>query len=526
MLSRVVQPIGIAAALLATGCEENPGFDPPSQRFFFPQGLALDPRRPEGEPSRYLFVSNGNNDRRFNAGSVVTIDVDRFLAAWAVDSVEDLTAFPYCERDAQGVVVGRCVKDPGFAVTEDQPCRRLATKPNVIECDEVPFAVGEPARIGNFATVMAVSHGVEQAEPRLWVPVRGEPSITYFDIGGDYPETPNLDCGQGQDGRCDGRHRLTNVRNDDSLDGLSREPFTIEIDETDQYRYAYIGHSAGGPFTLIDLDGVVLASGERTGEPAIVDIISDLFTASGELTGGYGVAPRPCNVEDENVPAITQNCSQPLVYSAFRFAERLTSFTVQVLTPEGDGTELGPYCATPEELGLPGAISCDPLVVPQGQLFPGTVDLTSTSTAARLAEIAFADELGDTLMVLQTNPGALLRYDTSLDARDEPSNLPGGVPLELCEQPTRMELWRERGLAFVTCFPRAEVMAIDLRGWRVIGVERIGTGPNELVLDPDREMLYVVNTLEASVSLIHVDDQSPTFLQEIARIGLQEPFSQ
>ena len=49
--------------------------------------------------------------------------------------------------------------------------------------------------------------------------------------------------------------------------------------------------------------------------------------------------------------------------------------------------------------------------------------------------------------------------------------------------------------------------------------------PHEMAIDPVRKALYVVNTLEATISVIDLAIERPTRLTELARLGLQELFT-
>ena len=536
------------AALGMSGCgDPNTGVDPPRDALFFPAGLVLDPRTPEGEAARYLLVSNGNNDLSFNAGTITAIDLDAFFDAWAVDprgeisgGAPDFTTYPFCDGE-------RCVLDVGSPTTEDFPCRRLGFKPHVVECTEGPFVV-DGVRLGDFATVMAVSQ--EASGPRLWVPVRGDPSVTYIDVAGNYPEPPDLRCGQPGGGdaddtaRCDERHKLTHLRNDESLGEIAREPFNIHVSEDENFRYGVVAHSAGSAITLIDLDG--LRGGN--GEPAIVDS-APLFSPTGNTrSGGFGIATRPCGpceggTDDTeaamNMPTITQECTRPLFYTSFRFQLSAVSLTADGLDldemPDGattrDGCEdaagnyLGPYCAPPEDVGEPCAVVCEPSFQSAQRFGVGGVDPFAPTSAAALGDIAFGDSCGEDLYLIQTNPGALLKLDTSLGPDGEPFDIPAGPPIELCDQPTRLEIWEDKGLAFVACFQAAYVYVVDLRNSEVIDTIISGTGPHDLALDRVREVLYVANSLEESITVIDVGETRPTRFTEIGRIGLQEPFS-
>lgn len=510
------------------GCEErNPGTDPLTDQLFFPQGLLLDPRTPLDAPARYLIVSSGNNNRAYNSGIILAIDLDRFFAAWAVDPDRDLSIYPYCEvdpDDPEGETVGRCVRDVGASIDALHPCRRLPLQPRVVECDEAPFIVGAGARIGTFSTQMAAAR--RGPTPQLWIPVRGEPSITFIDMLGSPDTPPEFECEQPEDDeRCAENHRLSHLRNDRGLEALQREPFTIIIDESDTFRYAYIAHSAGARLSIIDLDGLQIPGeepGVRDGRPAIVSSPA-LFTPVGgtSFSGGYGIARRPC--DPARSPTLTLGCERPLVYGSFRYSLSITSFTVGGLDLSDAGGSV--RCGAPNELGEPGVVDCEATIQSFRQVAIGGLDLTNPVSTA-LGDVAFADAAGEDLLVLQTNPGALMRVNTSLDERSAPYDTPSGPPLELCDEPNRMRVWPEEGLAFISCFDSANVYAVDVRAMRLVDVIVTGTGPNELALDPIRKMLYVAHTLEASIGVIDVDRTRPTYLKEVGRIGLQEPFSQ
>ncbi len=550
LLGQIVAPV-LAAGLL--GCSDpNTGLDAPVGNLFFPEGLLLDPRTPPDEAARYLFVSNGNNDLAFNGGSLSVIDLEAFFGAWSAETAgadgalaPSYEPFPYCEGPG-----GRCVLDVGSPTSDDFPCRRLGLLPQVVECDEGPFVV-DGVRLGDFSTLIDASVEPSTGKARLWIPVRGDPSVTYVDVEGAWPEEPDLDCGQARgdgeardEARCSDAFRLTHLRNDESLEELPREPFNVHVTEGEGYRYAFIAHSSGPGLTVIDLDGL---RGEDD-RPAIVDIREVFRPTSGSvLTGGFGLATRPCgacgvpgeeDIPGFNVPAVTQGCTRPLVYSSLRYQLLATSFTASGIDddelPEGaderegcedeQGNYVGPYCAGPDDVGQACALVCEPQIRNVVRFPIGGVDPLAATTAEALGDVQFGDACGDELFVLQTNPGALLRLDTSLDA-GVPDDIPAGRPIEVCDQPTRFKVWPEQGLAFVSCFQAAYVYIIDLRAEQVVDAVITGTGPHDLVLDEVRGMLYVANLLEGSVSVIDVGLERPTRFKEIARIGLQEPFS-
>ncbi|MEM7157529.1 MAG: hypothetical protein AAF799_32110 [Myxococcota bacterium] len=727
--------------VLGGACEAtNLGQTPPGERFFFPSGVLLDPINRDGvvddelanpepdldavvlpEPTddvpgpRYLYVANGNNDRTFNTGTVVAIDLRDFWRSWyepypgnarqecldrqplaqaALDTArtnlaaidgglpEDEQALlraevydtlrdafapvrevcdprrgaldPFCHdvQTEQGTI-NRCVLPPGTDIDEGSdpttgPCRRLPLLPHIVECDEQPF-VRSMAHVGDFATTFAAS--IEQDDAgedftRLWLPVRGDPSITYIDVESS-GDSLRLECEQGGDDLdpelCGDAHRLDTLRNDPDLDTLEREPFNAMIWERDTalnepdgrgQRMAFVAHADGSQLSVIDLDGV------RGGtDPAIVDL-APLYTVGAGATGGFGLAARPCFEQGQgplgaadplgNVPVVTQGCTRPLIYTSLRFAGQVISFTASGLdvggvaeriTPaaeredcnidglrtecriqsqgddssitcdrgfdrakccagfsdidggltaaeqcdmasadqipccEGEGLGLdggdlgcavdcadggcgegygGPYCATPDQIGQPCAIECEPQVRGSRRIQPSLLLDTSLTFSPILGDMAFADPRGDQLLVVQTNPGALLSLDTSLGADGEPIDIPSAPPVELCAEPSRMKIYTERDafgtpsqrFALITCFRAALVYVVDLEALRVVDAIVVGTGPHDLTIDEDREVAYVINNLEFSISVIDLSRRRSTRFQELARLGLQDPFSQ
>lgn len=577
--------LAVSTVVLAGGCAEepNPGVTPPDNQLFFPAGLLLDPRQGE-KGSNFLYVVNANSDLGFNSGSIVAIDLKAFFDRWFDEQLR--TVYPYCddeqgEEDGQSEDDGprepfKCVLDAGSQTSDAYPCRRLALRPQVVECDEEQF-VKERVRIGDFATFPAATQPGTDGSFRIFVPVRGDPSITYIDVdpaGSEADSPPVMSCDQQSEAdplRCGDEHRLTHLRNDEELAELDREPFNIVMTED----YAFVAHSQGGTLTLVDLDGI-----DESGKPAIVDAQGVFASQQGERPGGFGLAIRPCDV-DGNAPTLTQACSRPLVYGSFRYAQLLSSFTADTLElppharrvdecrdpdnpclerpnmaspdscfsdvdgdgepdrpeppeePESDDMDeddsgppqafLGPYCASPADIGEACAVVCEAQLLGAVRFFPG--GLFPPEGGAILGDIAFPEgSNGDVLYAVQTNPGALLELNTALDESGEPRDVPARPPVELCEDPTRMKI--AGGRAYISCFQAASVFVVDLASFRVVDTVVTGTGPNDLVVDEVRGILYVANTLEASISVIDIREDSRNQFKELARIGLQEPFSQ
>lgn len=531
-MRRIARPALTLLGLLAVGScgEVSPGEDPPANRFGFPNGLLLDPRISseagevctddsqcgEGEcasglcraSARWLLVSNANSDLRYNAGSLVPIDLDAF---W--DEFEGAAVLPAGARLTNAL---------------GERCRQVANLPQVVECEESFFAKGEATvYYGNFPGPPEpwVREG-ETDEATLLIPVRGDPSVTWIEMrGGLAGDDLELDCGQSSGtGGCDDRHRLRFLRNDPDAGRMSREPFRIHVSEQADLPYAYVAHgvvgSADPDFTLVALEGLEV---EGDGLPVIVD--DRLLFSSSTLNGGMGVAQRPCDVASDNAPASSLGCTRPRVYGAVRWNRPLT---MQVATIIRHAPIEPQFCAAPDELDLMGAISCDARVEAIRRFSAGGISTESVGVSLQspfLGDIEFSAG-GDELYVVQSNPGGLLRIDTSLGEDDEPRDVPV-AQVEVCARPTSLALYEdgESRLGLVTCYRSGELFLVDLASLTVVGLVRVGTGPDAMAVDLAREVVYVANSLDATISVVDLSPTAPTRFTELARIGLQEPYT-
>lgn len=533
--------LGCVAPLLSCG-EGNPGIDPPSDEFIFPNGVLLDPRvdsAPTGDActvdedcgdglacggggqcrptTRWMFVTNANSDRRYNAASLIPVNLDDF---WATFARPEAIGPAGADIDAGF--------EPGDAIGEDGPwpCRRVANLPQVVECTEQPFVQAEATtHFGNFPgpAVAWYDQPGEQAA-KIFVPVRGDPSVTYMELRGglDSPDSLAISCDQnGADiggRRCGSDYRLRFLRNDPDSTRLSREPFRIHIGEQGDEPLAYVTHQGDPDLTLIALDG--LSTG-GDGRPAIVHQ-TNVLAADGSFPGGFGIAERPC--DPDNAPLSSDGCTRPLVYASLRWQRAIQSLTTVSHEPL-EGSEQ--FCASPEELDQVGAIICEPRAEAVFRFSAGTLPVPGLSLSRPiLAGVAFSTS-GDELYVVQSNPGAVLRIDTSIAPDGDPRNFPA-AQVEVCAEPTSIRVYSdgENEYALVTCYRSAEVYIIDLPSFTVAGLTRAGIGPDAMAVDLAREVVYVANSLDATISVIDMSRTRASRFTEIARIGLQEPYSQ
>jgi hypothetical protein len=544
--------VGLGVALGSCG-EGNPGFDPPPDQITFPSGVLLDPRvdsSPTTEcmsddecgagelcdsrgwcraSARWLMVTNANSDRRYNAGSLLAIDLDRWWDAAFGDPGAVRPAGARLHYELEGPAASNC-----NAVTDAACCRRVANLPQVIECLEEPFAVADATvHFGNFpGPASAWNSNPEDGEAMILVPVRGDPSITYIELTGGLGDgNLRFRCGQASDKdgrrRCDDRHRLRFLRNDPDARRLAREPFRMLVSADPELPLAYVTHQGAQDLTVINLDGLDLGG---DGRPAIVHqapiLVFEPNPTLFSVQGGFGLAQRPCDVEAGNAPSVTLGCTRPLVYAGLRWQLAVHTFTAVRRQPVPGSNQ---RCIGPDELGTIGGIFCEYQAETVSRFGFSGLSLAGIAFSSRnplLGEIGFS-RTGNELYVVQTNPGGLIRIDTSLDVDDDPVHVHVGQ-VEVCAQPTSLLIYddgaNEYGL--VTCYRSGEVFIVDLASLTVVGLSRAGIGPDAMAADVAREVVYVANSLDATVSVIDMSRTRPSRFTEIGRIGLQEPYTE
>lgn len=215
--ARLCAALGLALgipACLAAGCfTSSEGLEPPLATFYFPTGLVVSPG------NTALYVANSDFDLQYSGGTVQALDLAALRSRAASAATEVGAAM------ATGADLGAACSAALGVGKNDQtllhpgPCAPL---------DAAAF-VRASASIGAFASGATILLREDGPGARLYVPVRGDPSITYFDIPDDRdPAAPVstcadplfcLDCGASSaEARCGADHRVgenpyANIRN-------------------------------------------------------------------------------------------------------------------------------------------------------------------------------------------------------------------------------------------------------------------------------------------------------------------------
>lgn len=198
--------ITLASGAVVAGCYiNNEGLSPPLDSFYFPTAMVVSPGRSA------LYVASSDFDIQYNGGTVLAVDLRRLRPQLA----SLLTGL----RSGAGNSACRGVSVAGAGALGVNQQALLHPGP----CSPIPIGgyVSDSAIIGAFASgaTLATASSDEAGErSRLFVTVRGDPSVTYFDVPDDRDPAASspacgggrcLDCGQtAAEPRCPKPHLI------------------------------------------------------------------------------------------------------------------------------------------------------------------------------------------------------------------------------------------------------------------------------------------------------------------------------
>jgi hypothetical protein len=306
--------VAISAGLVA--CYTiGEGISPPLDRVYFPVGLAISTDRER------LYVVNSDFDLQYNAGTVLSLDLQRIrqLVPQSCASDADCRASQYCDQPSNASDTAEhsywCVDRAGaFA---HMPCGALGertTSDRVTvpgRCQSVELThpqdggsalVTNAVAIGAFATDVIVRQhlGSQASAERLFVPVRGEASLNWIDVTAD----GHLDCGQGSAAVCDQHHRAGKDPTDNSRAlRLPAEPYAIAA--TADATAIVMTHQTEGAVSLSVNDWALGPHLQYvvSGLPAMPIAVAAMPQPAVVQLGGYSLMPGFL-VSYENAPRI------------------------------------------------------------------------------------------------------------------------------------------------------------------------------------------------------------------------------
>lgn len=209
------------SALVASGCFlSDATVSPPVDAFYYPTGLA---RFPGGST---LYVTNSDFDLQYEGGTVFALDLTkiRLKLNKLLEALRQVGTSP--ASTVESACSGICTDGtPGVS----QVCLNTDTILNPGPCLAIPLATANETApvavtIGAFASGAAlVKRPGSTTDARLFIPVRGDPSITFLDITNDDADgaTPGVFTGKLQ---CSSSASANGARcTNDHLIGI--EPF-------------------------------------------------------------------------------------------------------------------------------------------------------------------------------------------------------------------------------------------------------------------------------------------------------------
>lgn len=482
------------------------GPSPSADELYYPSGIAVSPG------GHSLFIVNSDFDLAYNAGTVIAIDLDRVRAM--IPPVWDSA-------------------DPKF------PCASLATNTQSIlypgRCSPIDLKspadgkgtlVSATTQIGAFATDALVLVPPEDApagtNARLFIPVRGDPSVTYIEISDDRIEgtKPLLWCGQtGDSPRCAGAYRAgensaTNLRGA----VLPSEPYGIAA--TEDGEALVVTHQTTGAVSLV--------ANPWKDVPALQ------FVLTGFPYGAIGAATLPVpGYMTEGMRQVREGLREgdfnynPGFLVTFRASAEVDTvrfYDDQAASPARPFiSRTGVSAITVNASGMDSrGIVIDSVERKACEKSCGS-DLECLRSCASVPMGVF---------IANRSPPSLLvgevRTTVGDTWADDSVTIFDSVPLTY--GPSRLQLssvieddgqWHRR--VFVSCFDSRSVFIYDPARFRIDAQVHTGRGPHSLAFDPLMPLAYVGHFTDSYVGAVDLDRRHSSYGTIIASIGTPRP---
>jgi hypothetical protein len=521
------------AGVIGPGCySAGGGTAPPAATLYFPVALSVS------EDGNVLYAVNSDFDLQYNGGTLQSYDLYR-LRRDATALIEANTTSGSAPPANIPFVSGsqwqpNCIMSPPAA---GMPLGESCSPP-VRSTDYEQATVV----IGAFASGLQTSNAVlPDGRRRLFVPVRGDVTVTWADVGPTSDPNPavrfRIDCGKDSQNRCDATHR---AGNDPNQPGNTRnvvmpgEPFGIA--QTEDGTAIAITHQTDTKMSLLK-SGL---SSSLNANPSSVDPPTMEFVLDGLPSGGVGVAAVP---HDPDAPQ--KRCEDPMVMDAppcvrpaFLETSRSNAEIDLIRYYDDDGSSLNrPFLN--REAAYPitsNAVGTDS----RGIVIDATLRMAckaaggDPATCAQLpARVFFASRTPPALglgLIGATPPLNSGPYDPDqfmLTGNVPLPNGPSNVYLAPIVDPSGNFALR----VFVVCFDSSQVVVYDPDAPGIVSVINVGPGPFAMTFDPfsiqdvathspapladqngvkPYRFAYVASFTESFVQMIDLDNSQPT----------------
>lgn len=496
--------LGAVAATLAAACySTGEGPSPPPRSLYFPTALAIS------ADQSALYAASSDFDLQYNGGTLQVYDLEalrrRVPRLWAGEGCGELGPNP------------TRVLHPGA-------CGPIDAGP----------LVRASAEIGAFATDALLLSDPEGPGARLFLPVRGDPSLTYFDV----PSPFVIDCGQSRDGgRCSEAHRLGVNPNDNSRGlRMPAEPFGIAavMQETagSWQQAIVVTHQTSGALSLFTGVG---PSGDSLfhGRPRLE------FILSGLPAGPTGIAALPGSPLVSELAKTSDPFYQPGFLVSFRNSPELQ--IVRYFSDEG-ASPARPFLVTGGKVPVTiNANGYDSRGVAMGsgvERFGCEAGCTAFDEGERKACLEGCASIPVSVYVANRTPPTLLIGETRSSIGPLGSNdlvslydsvpvAPGASRVVLGQILDKDGVRQER--VFVICFDSRTIYVYDPAARRVTSTISTGRGPNALTLDVgtmDGEPYaygYVAHFTDSYIGVVDLNEAHlDTYMTMIATVGVPQ----
>lgn len=533
--ARGAAPLGVAAALgcAGAGCfTDADGRQPVGTGFYFPTGLAVSPGKTT------LYVANSDFDLRYAAGWVQALDLRtmRLLA----NAVPDRLAAGSSTTDACTAAGVGLNPDPWL---NPGPCAAIDS--STAGRDGGPLVMSH-SFVGAFSSGLLLVHAPNEQRARLFVPVRGDPSITYFEVEDDrntdaaFSPSFLLDCQAGESGYCDDTHRLGQDR-EGTLRGIQLPADPVGIAATADGTAIVSAHQTQQAASLLvnDWTTVPELSFFTTGLPAgpteLATIPTPAFVPLAEQRATAGGAPfeyrrgfvltfrsaaeidvlryQPDSGSVPSRPFLTRSDAVPITTNSEGFdsrgvaivdSERKRCESACTGVAPADALDCNVACAENVPLKVYAANRAPP------SLLVGRLDtITSFTGEGAAAVLAGAFE-------------TLFFFDT-LPLNFGPSRVEAGLVVN--------ESGELEDRVFAVAFDSRSIFVLDPVLERIEMVIRTGRGPHDIAVDAGIDeqgrtysLLYVGHFTDSYIGVVDLDLRRPaTYGQMIASIGTPTP---
>jgi YVTN family beta-propeller protein len=456
--------------------------------------MAVDPA------GQWLYVVNSNSDLRFNAGTVVALNLSKATQDRINDRAQgSSTAWGVCPNSI-------------FVQPQNGPanfCCHDYVDHQILNCDERAYV--DPAatvRIGSFGGTMAVQRFTKDGQDvrRLFVSVRAEPSLTFIDVA-PRADGISMSCtppGMPANSFCTDDHRIkTGTAIDGTALKFQEEPHPMVLDDT--LKVLFVGHLGGVDQGRLVARGVSVIDVCSPDDPATPPRLASILENALPGTGAIGVTD-------------LARAEGPTTKTSTLYASaELTSDIAELKFSEPEKVACGTKTA-PRDLTLAA-----------GHRFP------SAAFGSRGADLrgVVVDHGGERVFVLhrqysvrgEFNPPSVVAINRRPDAQGVPLDEPIGV-VEVCNGPNRL-LSHDAGQGarlYVNCFENGQIYVIDPELLNVEDIIEVGTGPAELVFsDFDPTVAFVAGFANNNVSVLDLKPGSPTQNRVVQRLGFARP---